>query len=249
MFPQIKEETNHLHDGEIFVYHRVLKFPPFPAKKVTFYEHLLKDGKAIMESLIPVNVKDWEKFLAVLYLQQKNSHKVIMKEMRTQIGDGWEEVVVLGFWLKDVAQILNSHDYPNIVKAFENLCKITLKYVFYKKNKELLTHPLLSVKKTEKGFIILLIEKFFWEISCEHSLKINFEVFKSLKGVAKNLYCYLTSNPASEFKVKTLIQRAGILAKDPYKAKQQLKETLSVLVEKGILCSFEFIEDKVKIWR
>lgn len=244
--PKTKKNKN----TDTHVYHRLARYPVFPLSPKKKVVQQVKEGMVIMQSVAEVSTEHFEKLFVLLHLDQKG-----LTEREILVSEKFEgkEFILIKCKIKEIAKILNSKDYKNIVEAFEKLATVTITFVLknYKGEKErrLTTHPILFADYKESETTILIgMEKFFYEICLEKSLQINIKHYVKLSPLAKNLYLFLLANyEKNEFNLDTVCQRTNLHLR-PSDARKQLRKALKQIANvTGLLKSATVEKDIIKI--
>jgi hypothetical protein len=224
-------------DKIIKLYRRLMKYPPVATARKTGPMKIIHDldngGQVIAEATEYVTTDDLEKLLAVIYLVQDGRE---IKEVK----HAGISVVITSVNISEIRGLTGSNDYPGIVTSLKRCTKLTITFKFAKE--QVTTHLVHESKYNEStGEIAVALNGNFFRACKEKALNLNFGIYSKLSPTERNLYSFLSSNPAPKFTEDLLLQRAVITASAKFKARQILKHSLSGIVSKQIIAGFKVL--------
>lgn len=229
---------NIFNRDDLQIYRRLLKYSPFLLKRhegPMKVEHTLENG-AVVRAVAPqaVTVEDAEKLFTLIYLiQTKGLPTTIMMH-------GNIKVIATTCNIKDIAKVLNTHNYPSIIDALGRVKELTLHFPILEKHQHLDTSLLHeNIYDAKNGQIEILLNFNFYVSCINKGLHINLQRYLSLSPTTKNLYAYLCSNPSLKFKEELLFERTGINSGRTADKRASLKKGLNELVKLKYIFSYK----------
>lgn len=245
----IKKQKFNFFEKNVKIYHRLMRYPCFPASFSTLSSiqkvvHKVNErGKVICKTA--ASVEDFEKLLCVFFLIQSKKAKIY----ETKIEGDHDYIIAASVKFYDIFKNFNiKHDYNYILESFERLTNTTIIYDFVTregKHEKIIVKPLFKIL-IENKYLTLYFFKFFYDACIQKSLQLDLAKFLQINKSAKNLYLFLQSNAdKKEFTFDTVAERM-IIKKDKYLLRNIMR-ALNDLKNKNAIRSFEVDKNKRKI--
>jgi|GEM_PF-3039664 len=216
-------------DNFVEIYQKILKYPMFSVNDTTEISHEFKNkGQIKLQAKKAVNIEDEEKFFAILYLLQTGKAKIVEK---IELKSFNTTASVIEVKISDISELTNCNSYEHILDSVRKISSCTLEIFMFEKGKAKKTFftyffPFYEYISEKKVLNIFIDDRIL--IACQKKpLKLNIADYLCLKGHAKNLYKYLSSNVSKEkFHIYTITKRCHIKAKRKSEIKRAVKRAL-----------------------
>lgn len=241
------------------VYHRMMRYPCFPAKPTKKIVHPTNDNGTFIVLTNDATVEDFEKLMCLVYLtQQGKAEEVDAKIVAEKADEDDEEdnrLVIVKTSLYQLWKISKAHDYKHIVQALVKMSGVLMISDFVDpktgKHAKRYVRPLFKVEVSEDKQLKVYMFRRFLDL-CKNTLSLTFDLEKLLRlpKLAKNLYLFLYANyDKKEFNIDTIAERTLLkidAPEDKYLI-QSIRRAFDALKKEKIIYDYQIDKKNRKV--
>lgn len=248
------KNTKKRKKSEIFIYHRLLRYPCFPVVAKGKIIHELKRGTVTIINR-NATITDAQRLFSIIKLISEQ--RVEIQHAAYRYDDEIDEISIVKIAVKDIvlSEVKTRNDYLEI---FESIEKISTVSIIYKDSDSVtVLKPIVKATLDKENVLTIHFQKVFLD-ACLYklyfnrniSLCIDYDMFVSLNKHTKNLYLFLQAHRDKKFfNIETLLNRClyTYTISSTKDAVKKLKKSLNELKEKNYIKKFYFRKKQVFI--
>jgi len=255
-----KQKINHFLQTDTKIYHRLLRYPIFPATQKFFKKgkkivHKLSENGTVLAIIESATVEDFEKMVAIIYLlRQGRATRFDTSYTHPKKPDMKIDVSIVETKLSYMKDVLNCNSYMHIIESLMRLSNIKIIYDFVTSkgiHEKIIHMPIILIEFDEKNNISIHFSQKFLDLCLDpqKTLFLDLDTLCRLSPYGKNLYLFLLANlDKKEFLIETLLERSLISFEVEKKYhKQFLKRALDNLVKVSFIKKYTITNRTVKI--